>query len=313
MSTVAAGGEMRFRVYGVTIATTYDLSRYLPYAADDGREPDLTFGCVTIPSVIGTQGRVVFDRHGITITRHPDEDTISFDGSTVHRVQADAIVCHLLDPDHEFLVPIQLLGMVMALWLEAHGRIVLHASAVDIGGQAVVFVAGGKAGKTSLAAAFTALGDAMITEDLAAVTGGDGFTIHPGYPMVRMWPETALHFTGTSSGFDIYHPSFDKVWVPINRLGAFVGRSRPLSRIYLPERRQDGPVEVEPLAPLDALRAVMTGSFLADMIEPAPDVGERFRSLGDLVEAVPVRSLAFPAGFHNLGAVRAKVVADLAL
>lgn len=301
-----------FEVYGLTLASPFDLSPFLP-VAEGTTSTDVSFACSTEPPAdlrLGP-GRLVFDRDTITISRHDSWDVVSFGESTTHYIGGDAITCHLRKPDHAFLVPIQLLGMVLAVWLEAHGRLVLHASGVDIGGDGVAFLAGPEAGKTSLAAAFTGMGDALVTEDLAAVSTDAGFALASGYPMVRMWPETVRHFTGETEGFDIYHPAFDKVWVPAGRLGRFANGSVPLRRIYVPRRVSEGGISVGEVAYLDAVKAILSGSFLADMIEPASDVARRFQRVGDLVSAVPVRTLTFPPGLERLSDVRAAVLDDL--
>jgi hypothetical protein len=298
-----------FRVYGVTIESAYPLGRFLP-GVERAEGADLTFEVVAQPPP-PVDAPIVYDEHSIRISRGGSTTRIAFGDSTVHVVEGDRIVCHLLQPAHEFLVPIQLLGMVMAVWLEAHARVVLHASVVGVGDGAALFLAGPKAGKTSLAAAFTAGGDPMVSEDLAPITVDDVPLVHPGYPLMRMWPETVRHFTGRSEGFEEYHPAFAKVWVPVDALGRFADEPLALGCVYLPERHDRGPVEIEVLDSMSALRALMTGSFLADMIEPAVDAGERLERLGRLIDTVPLKRLRYPAGLAHLDAVRAAVHADL--
>lgn len=301
-----------FSVYGVTVASNFDLSRLLPAAAEE-ETADLAFLCVDeLPSELSIgPGKVVFDRQPIRMSRHAEWDVLAFEDSTVHYVSSNQIVCHVKRLEHEFLVPIQLLGMVMAVWLEARGNVVLHASAVATSMGAFLFLAGGKAGKTSLAAAFGSLGDSIVTEDLAALSMSERIFVQPGYPLMRMWPESASHFLGSSEGFAIYHPAFEKLWVPMRRLGRFQSAPVEVSRLFLPERKPNGPIEIRALPHVEAVKSLLAGSFLADIAEPASDVAGRFEKIVDIVNTVPVYSLVYPEGFEHLPEVREALLADL--
>lgn len=292
-----------YRVYGVTVAADYDLSPFLP--TEDG-DVDLVFECTEAPPPDPPgKVRLVYDRNSIRIVRYADSTRLEFADSTVHVVTPDRIICHLLILDHDFLVPIQLLGMVMATWLEQHGRLALHGSAVEIDGSAAIFLASGKAGKTSIAAELCRRGAPLLTEDLVSVARDDaGFAVHPGYPLMRMWPDAASHFLGDAEGLELYHPRLEKLWVPVDRLGSFARTPAPIGSIYLPERVDTTVVEVEDVAPLEAVKAVLAGSFLAEMIEPAADAARRLEIVSELVESVPVKRIWYPQGYSRLDQLR---------
>ncbi len=83
-----------------------------------------------------------------------------------------------------------LLGRVMALALHRQGVLTLHGSAVEIGGQAVCFLAPKFAGKSTLAGSLTARGGRLLTDDTIAVRL-DGPSVLPGVPAIRLAPEAA--------------------------------------------------------------------------------------------------------------------------
>lgn len=299
-----------YRVYGTTVSSAYDLSSFLP-RADRAAEPDVNFRCLDSPPPVLGQPEVVYDDGTITISRHSGVTVLRFGESSIHYVSDDGIECFLSEPEHEYLVPIQLLGMVIAVWLEKRGSIVLHASAADVDGKAVLFMAGGKSGKTSLVAQLTKSGGSLVTEDLARVVQRENVAaVAPGYPLLRMWPDVAAHFVGDATGLEVYHPAFDKLWVPADRLGTFASESVPLGVIYLPERKAEGSVEIQPVSDLTALRTMLAGSFLADMMEPAVDSGRRLESISRLVEGTRVRRLLYPDGLEKLQEVDEAIRAD---
>ena len=113
----------------------------------------------------------------------------------------------LIDLDGPYTVEIHLLGTILCFWLEQRGRRVLHASAVAFGGGALGFIAGGKSGKSSIAAAFMERGFPLLTDDFLALEGESSPLIgYPGYPQMRMWPDQAQHFMGSELGLPLVHP-----------------------------------------------------------------------------------------------------------
>jgi hypothetical protein len=300
-----------YSVYGLTLASHFDLGSLLP-ASQPWAEPDVHFVCVDeAPRVDLGAGRIVYRSDLIRVMRHERGLVMEFGDTTTHYVSGNRIVCHRRRPGHDYLIPIQLLGMVLASWLELRGSIVLHASAVVVDGRAAVFAAGGKAGKTSLAVEFARSGSPLLTEDLVHIRQGETFSVEPGYPHVRMWPDSGEHFLGDLQDLDLYHPGFTKLWVPVEKFGSFAGAGAPLAAIYFPERREEEQVEVTELGSLDAIKRLIASGFLSDMMEPAPDTAARLESMGRMVAAVPIRGLAYPSGYRHLELVRQTVTDDL--
>ena len=66
-----------------------------------------------------------------------------------------------------------LTGSVLGILLHLRGSVVLHASAVIVDGQAMLFCGRSGAGKSTLAAAFGERGYAMMSDDLCPLSPGD--------------------------------------------------------------------------------------------------------------------------------------------
>lgn len=67
-------------------------------------------------------------------------------------------------------VTVFLIGSAFGILLHQRGRIVLHASAVRVGGKAVLFCGASGAGKSTLAAALTRHGYPLVTDDVCALS-----------------------------------------------------------------------------------------------------------------------------------------------
>ena len=241
----------------------------------------------------------------------------------IHRVAdhflfPDRIVCHLHNPEYTYLVEIQLLGVVLALWLERRGIPVLHGSCGVIDGRAVAFLGRKGSGKTTLAAGLLATGHALLTDDLLALDAtGSEVRAQPGYPMLRLEPDQINRFVGTAGSFPKVHPRFTKRAVPVGPdFGRFHPEPAPLHRVFLPERIGDwnaadgDPPTIEPAAPDRALLALVGHSYLEEEVHALGLAGSRFRRLAGLLDrGMGVYRLRYPNGFEHVPAVVAAVEA----
>lgn len=310
-----------YAVYGITLATDFPFR--WPLVRGKGL-PDLRFECVADPPLevrwgdvrpaheVAMEGRE--DRPHVLYYRMDGFDAVRIPEASDHYVFPDRIVCHLHDPALAYLVEIQLLGMVLAVWLERRGIPTLHASAVAMGGEAVAFLGLPAGGKTTATAALLAQGHPLLVDDLLALDiGEDGVLARSGYPMLRLWPDQAAHFLGDHEHLPLVHPRYTKRRVLVGRdLGVFRKEPAPLRRIYLPTRTIGGDVSVEPVSSRDAVLELVRHSFLREAVHGLGLAGERLRALTRLLGTVDVTRLRYPSGFGRLPELVAAVEDDLA-
>jgi len=87
-------------------------------------------------------------------------------------------------------LPIFILGTVFGILLHQREQIVLHASAVEVNGKAVVFCGASGAGKSTLAAALAHRGYPVVTDDVCGVSlHGDVPTVHPDGRQLKLWTQ----------------------------------------------------------------------------------------------------------------------------
>ena len=77
----------------------------------------------------------------------------------------DKIICYAGALAGEKRLHLNFLGPVMSLWLEHHGTLVLHASAILIENQAALFLADSQQGKSTVAAFLLQLGYPVCLSD----------------------------------------------------------------------------------------------------------------------------------------------------
>lgn len=310
----------RYTLYGSTLASDFPFQWPLPGGT---RDPDVRFSCVDTAPLDVDLGvaTCVLDlplgaetgAPSISYHRCDDVDVLRFGRDADHYLWPDRIVCHLHDPSLEWIVEIQLLGMVLALWLELRGTPTLHASTVVVDGSAVAFLGTKGGGKTTAATALVAAGHPLLVDDLLALhlTGSDVLA-QPGYPMLRLWPEQVDHFLGGGDHLPLVHPSFAKRRVQLgDGFGAHHAGPAPLRRIYLPVRRDGGEVAIEPVSSREALIETVRNSFLHDAVHSFGLAGPRLTVLAEVLRSASVRRVVYPSGFDRLPELVAAVEADV--
>jgi hypothetical protein len=120
---------------------------------------------------------------------------LRFPGLADFQVSADALtVTGIPAPEVSQGTVLHLyLNQVLPLVLSKLGKLVFHASAVEVGEGAVAFVAESGRGKSTLAASFAVSGFRFLTDDgLVVEPGVDGFKALPSHPSIRLWEDSEV-------------------------------------------------------------------------------------------------------------------------
>jgi hypothetical protein len=214
-------------------------------------------------------------------------------------------------------VPAYLLGPVIGVILRLRGTVCLHASAIDVDGRAVAFLGCAGAGKSTTAAAFAVRGVPILSDDMLALRGsGDSWVVTPGYPRVRLWPESARAMAAGLRAGALVPPgesgSTTRYHLDLTSEGhRFQRQSLPLGLVYLLDAEDAAhPIGAAALPSSEALMALVGNTYGGRILDRAQRAAE-FDTLGHLVDSVPVRRLTRPADFARLPAFVELVWNDL--
>lgn len=202
------------------------------------------------------------------------------------------------------VIAMPLLGPVMALLLHLRGILVLHASAVDIGPGAVVFLGDKTAGKSTTAAAFVRSGGTLLTDDVLAIDlDGPQPLIHPSFPQLKLDRASSELVSSVAEELAPVVPWFPKAQHRV--AGAFSGSPvRPL-HCYVLERGQ-GDASAEPLTAMEGLQALMRYSYVVRFgqdVLAGEGMARLFRHCAALASAAGVSRLQVPTGIGRLDEV----------
>ena len=93
-----------------------------------------------------------------------------------------------------------LMGPVQAVLWHQRGLLPLHASAIAVTGRAVALAGPSGVGKSTLAAAFSTRGHAVLSDDICIVNTRNGATVLSSTPRLRLWRQALDHFGISSDG-----------------------------------------------------------------------------------------------------------------
>lgn len=128
-----------------------------------------------------------------------------------------------------------LFGPIFGFVLRLRGTVSLHASGIVIGGGAIALLGAAGAGKSTTAAAFARLGYRIITDDVVAlIDRGRSFSVQPGYPGLRLWPDSVYSLWGSPDALPRITPTWDKRYLDLMENGyEFETGPVPLCAIYV--------------------------------------------------------------------------------
>ena len=208
------------------------------------------------------------------------------------------IVNSEIDDMESGLLNLFILGEGLGLVLYQKGFFLLHASAVKVGEQAIVFIGSSGVGKSTTAAAFAEAGHIVISDDLVALDldGTNEIMVLPSFPAIKLWPSAVKGLGYDPSLLRRLYSSTEK---QLLRQGQdFPEAPIPLACIYI----------LEEASTLKITRLTGTGAFLPyvhycrcpSSYLRGMTLGRHFRQSMKLLSKIPIRKLQRPMNYSVL-------------
>jgi hypothetical protein len=195
-----------------------------------------------------------------------------------------------VNPD---FIPILLEGSILAHALALEGRLVLHASAVEVGGRALAVIGTSGSGKSTLTALLCAAGARLIADDTLRVeASGPGVVCFPGSRGLRLRPAAASLAAGIEgAAIETTADGRTKV-LPRDVAGAPV----PIGAVVVPApSREARAPEVHRLGAMEALLELLKYPRLAAWEAPEP-IGRLFEVTAETATNLEVFRAVVPWG-----------------
>jgi len=223
-----------YRIFGLMVASALPLPALAVEVSD--APPDVRIALGGTPEAL-LQAKVV----GLRFQAAPGEFLLQVDGVARFHVEGGCriTISPMAGSQEQDILPF-LMGSAMGALLQQRQVLVLHASAIEVGGESVLFCGPSGVGKSTLAASFHKRGFPFLADDLCAITTHAGRpALLPGFPRLKLWAD-ALEQLGTAT------EGLDRV-----RWGV------ELQKFFLPaENRRESPVPVRSVCILNATNTV---------------------------------------------------------
>ena len=191
------------------------------------------------------------------------------------------------------------LNQVVPLVMNHAGTLVLHAAAINDGGQALAFAGPSGRGKSTLAAAFAHAGYPFLTDDgLMLQAAKAGYLARPSHASVRLWHDSESAIFDRQMAEDEDEPAEKSRLIS----GQGMPHQRdpvPLKAIYFLGDGTAGHLQFRKLAPHLGLSYLIQHAFLLN-VEDRPRVRAHFERLAALSEVVPTFTFDYPRQYERL-------------
>lgn len=175
-----------------------------------------------------------------------------------------------------------ILGPAMGILLHQRGRLVLHASAVNINDGAVAFMGHNGAGKSTTTASFMNSGYSLVADDILSIEFREGIPlVFPGFPRIKLWPES---MNENMISFPIHSESRKRSCAVPN----FPDQLVELKHVYVIENGEK--TTLEPLSPQEALIELIRNSYCANIFQNS-DQATNLGEYAKIVKQVSIKQL----------------------
>lgn len=242
-----------------------------------------------------------FDRENCVVHMSPDAALYDWEGLARALVRNGREI--ILDPapgiNAEDLSPL-VVGALLGILLTHRGHLVLHGSFVRVNGNGFGFLGEKGMGKSTLAAYLTSAGHELVTDDLLPVsTDGERVVTKPGYPRIRLWPDS---FARLGIGRDKAEESSRLIPKGAVKPEKFAGTEEiGVDALFILDHGDE--VALELLPQTNALVELIRNTYLNRYLNATRRTGENFRRCEEVVKGIPVFKLKRPSNYEFLPSV----------
>lgn len=279
--------------FGLLIHSEIEFPELLPFDFDNKADLFIRRG-ITPQALIGDD---VISKVGVQISRK--EYLLQIDQvASYYALNGAEILVQAHAGSDEKSVRLFLLGSVMAAVLHQLDRVVLHASAVMVDHEAVLFCGRSGAGKSTTVTLLQQAGYKVFSDDVcvlkASTDSGSQVEAYPSYPMIKLWRDT-FDLLNLSPGERVH-----KIRPALPKYGQFFHHhfkpgAIPVRAVFILHKDLTiaEPV-IHPLSALDGFKYLQKNNYRNLQITAMKKQELHFKTLAQLASAVPVYKLSRP-------------------
>ncbi|MEL6441766.1 MAG: hypothetical protein AAFQ80_21245 [Cyanobacteria bacterium J06621_8] len=199
----------------------------------------------------------------------------------------------------EYRLRLFILGAAIGTILHQRGLLVLHASGVDIDGQAVVFMGNKGWGKSTIAANLNAKGYNLIGDDVIAIDlSGKEPMVLPAFPQLKLWPDAVASLGMQPENLPRLVPHLEKRNRRVDE--CFSEHNLPLKQIYVLGKYPS--LEIQPLKPQEIIKYLIINSYVTRFGDELLKTNQssHFAKLAQIAKRISIHHLLRPINLELL-------------
>ncbi len=299
------GGHHYHRAFGLTIRSCLPLPELLSAAADAPTDVEIEYADVPmeLPDALA---------RGVRFHAGKNRLLLIVDGVARYLVEQGRRIAIVRDPAAEDDdVRVFLLASVFGALLHQRQDLVLHGSAVDWNGEAVVFIGLSGVGKSTLAAAFRRKRRAVLTDDLCVVRpdGAGRMVAYPGFPQTKLWLDSLKQLDLSPEGLRRIRTKLEKRAVPLGE--DFVSVPLPVKKLYLLRPYNKPELKIEPVVGPTKFAILKNNTYHFGFLAAIEGKAGHFQHALKLAQQTPLAIALRPNGSFQLDDLVATIEDDL--
>ncbi len=205
------------------------------------------------------------------------------------------------------LIKLFIIGYAMGMLLHQRGRLVLHANAVNMGNEAILFTGSRGKGKSTTTFAMHKKGHKLISDDILSLEFNKKIpVVIPGFPGIKLWPDTLRNMGEYPEVIPKIHLDSEKRFYYTHK--DFSHSKIPLKAIYSIESSEK--TIIEDLNPHKSIIELIRSSYCY-LLFNKKELFKNLEQCGYIVNNTPVKRLKIKRSYDNVDDIIKKIEEDL--
>ena len=274
-----------YRAYGINIASEIEC----PELLEGGDPVDVQISIGEVPETL--EGDYVSGRKF-----YAKPDQLLIHTNTIAKIlvsEGKRIVVEPRPGAEDYEVRLLLLGWGLGGLLQQRELLPLHAAAVKIGQESLLFCADPQVGKSTLTAAFVQKGYKFLDDNIVALQNIDSFPqVIPGYPNIKLWGDAMVRLDLKHAILQPVRPNITKYALDFRDM--FHDAPIPIGGIYILTRTSDTVIGLNSLSGSEKFTALLEQIFCRRFMGGLGKEESLFKSLVNLVKKIEVKQVHLP-------------------
>lgn len=207
-------------------------------------------------------------------------------------------------------VRVFLLSSAMGALAHQNRLLPLHASAADVGGEAVLFVGQSGSGKSTLMAELCRRGHRLVTDDIASISldAAGRPRVHAGYRHLRLWRRSIDALEMFVAEPERLRQGIEKFRVLPDATAALdVPDALPVRCIFVLTQQRATDIHVRAVSGLDRINLLLRGTYRFRLLAGMGDTEHHHRLCQSVASQVPILTVERPFDLRQLGTLATAV------